>query len=255
LLLELVLMIGSVSSDPVGALKPKAHVEILGNVILGPVHDVVRIARINSDVLERFPAHESVVTDKRGAFAVADLESNLRITHLGKIGSTVLEEIPGNLVDAGMVLHDGDFWREEHFGRTIDQAVPGLEGNTSAQLLASSVSHETYNSSIGITHQDDFAYANVSSSFDTTILSQFFGQSLVIEDILFSRVDEDGASILDLTVCLYESLESSLDLVGKIHAEVRIRGFLESSGTQVSVLAVHRSGYPAVVKVSGRVAR
>ncbi len=33
LLLELVLMIRSVSSDPIGALKPKAHVEILGNVI------------------------------------------------------------------------------------------------------------------------------------------------------------------------------------------------------------------------------
>jgi len=34
LLLELILMIRSVSSNPVGALKSDAHVEILGNVVL-----------------------------------------------------------------------------------------------------------------------------------------------------------------------------------------------------------------------------
>ena len=134
LLLELVLMIGSVSSDPVGALKSNAHVEILGNVIFRPVHDIVRITRIYCDVLERFPAHESVVADEGGAFTIADLEPNLRITHFGKISSTVLEEITGDLVDTGVVLHDSDFWREEHFCHTIDQAVPGLRGHVSSIL-------------------------------------------------------------------------------------------------------------------------
>lgn len=130
LLLEFVLMIGSVSSDPIGALESKAHVEIFGNVVFRPVHDIVRIIR-NCDVLERFPAHKSVVADEWGAFTIADLETNLRITHFGKISSTVLEEITGDLVDTGVVLYDGDFWREEHFCRTIDQAVPRLRAHVS----------------------------------------------------------------------------------------------------------------------------
>jgi hypothetical protein len=110
LLLELVSMVGSVSSDPVGALQSNAHVEILGNVIFRPVHDIVRITRIYRDVLERFPAHESVVADEGGAFTVADLEPNLRITHFGKISRTVLEEVARNLRHTRMVLDDSDFW-------------------------------------------------------------------------------------------------------------------------------------------------
>jgi hypothetical protein len=106
LFLELVLMIGCVSSDPVGALKSNALVEILGDMVFTPVHHVVRIARIYRDVLERFPAHESVVADEGGAFTVADLEPNLSITHFGKISSTVLEEIAGDLVDTSVVSAD-----------------------------------------------------------------------------------------------------------------------------------------------------
>ena len=127
-------MIGSVSSDPVGALKSKAHVEIFGDMMLREVHKMVRrITRIYCDVLERFPAHESVVADEWGAFTIADLESNLRITHFGKISSTVLEEIAGNLVHTSVMLHDSDFWREEHFCRAIDQTVAGL-GHVSSIL-------------------------------------------------------------------------------------------------------------------------
>ena len=110
LLFELVLVIGSVSSDPVGALKSKAHVEILGDMIFTPIHNVIGVTRIYCDVLERFPAHESVVADERGAFTIADLEPNLRITHFGKISSTVLEEITRDLGDTRMVLNDSDFW-------------------------------------------------------------------------------------------------------------------------------------------------
>ncbi len=128
-------MIGSVSSDPVGALKSNAHVEILGNMLFRPVTDVVWIPSIYCDVLERFPAHESVVADEGGAFTIADLEPNLRITHFGKISSTVLEEVAGDLKDARMVLHDSDFWREEHFCRPIDQAVLWL-GHISSILAA-----------------------------------------------------------------------------------------------------------------------
>jgi hypothetical protein len=127
-------MIGSISSDPVGALKSNAHVEILGNVVFRPVHGILRIFRVHCDVLERFPAHKSVVADEGGTFAIADLEPNLRITHLGKVGSAVLEEVTGHLVDTGMVLHDSDFRREEHFCCAIDQAVPGLRGLVSSKL-------------------------------------------------------------------------------------------------------------------------
>jgi hypothetical protein len=173
LLLELVLMIGSISSNPVGALKSNTHIEILRNVMFRPVHNILRILRVYCDVLERFPAHKSVVADEGGAFAIADLESNLRIAHFGEISGTIFEEITGYLVDTGVMLHDSDFWREKHFCRTIDQAVPRLRGHVS--LILATVSPRTYDSSVGIDHENDFTYTDVSRSFDSTVLGQFFG--------------------------------------------------------------------------------
>jgi len=60
------------------------------------------------------------VTDERRALSVADLETDLRVTHPGEISGTVLEEVSRDLVDAGVVLNDGDFGREEHFGSATD---------------------------------------------------------------------------------------------------------------------------------------
>jgi hypothetical protein len=126
LLLELVLMIGGISGDPVGALQSETHVEILGNVVFGPVHQVIRIACVDGDVLESFPSDKGIVTNERRNFAVADLEPDLSVAHLGEIGGAVFEEVAGDLIDACVMLNDCDFRGEKHLGGTIDETIPGL---------------------------------------------------------------------------------------------------------------------------------
>jgi hypothetical protein len=75
----------------------------------------------------------------------------------------------------------------------------------------------------------------------------------MIEGLFLRLIDEDSFAAFDLALCMDQSRKGSFDLVGEVHAEVGVRGFLESTKTEVAIFAVHGSSHPAKIKVSVKI--
>src|ERR1700748_3776478 len=89
----------------------------------GPETDVSIPIWRGANRLDSLPTQKGVVSDKGCNFTTTDRKANCCIDEVGEECNAVLKVVPRYLHNTGRVLDNGDFRREEHFGRAIHQTI------------------------------------------------------------------------------------------------------------------------------------